>query len=811
MLSGRRWRRGAGAWLLAALLPGAAHSQVVRGTVVDASTRPVVGAVVVLLDSMQAVVARALSDDGGEYRVLAPRAGSYRLRTLRIGFQPTLSSLIVLRDGSVSVERVVLDGVRVTLDLVRVVSKSACGRQSSTDNAATFAAWEQAMTSIAATNLTSASRGLTATVMQIDRTLEPDGRKIRTQSATVRTDFVTQPWKSLSPDTLRRRGYTQTDSDDWTTFNAPGLDVLVSAQFLEDHCLRLVKAADSTEIGVAFQPTPERFRLSEIRGTLWLERATANLRRMDFTFTTLPGAPRDFPAGGAMTFERVTTGAIVISSWEIRMPRLVKDSPRSVNVRVADIGATGGQLVVLRRNADTLYKRAALTVSGVVLDSVSGDPQSGASVALVGTITMVRTGADGRFVLPDVLPGEYALAVRTLSLDSIRASTQHSVVVAEGMAMLRVKVPTATQLAASLCGSLLVGGSGRGKGAVLGALRDPNDTTALPDVRVMADWNEVDNRGGQLQRQAKRLETRSDAHGAFRLCGVPTETTLTLRAAPTKGRSQVITMRLAPDERFASTVLQVDRGGAPVAALTGVVVSDSSQRPLTDAEVAIPALGLSTRSNARGEFKLSEVPAGTHEVVARRVGYGAMTVPITFVANDEEERRLVLRPLTVLDSVEVVATRADRALLEFLEHRKLGLGHFIGREELDKSRNLKMGDLLSMVPGSGVVRGRSSGAWVMSKRYVASLGGSDAGAVYKASPADQMLGIITGCYARVWLDGRLMNAASPTDPFDINSFAPDQIESVEWYASPAQTPARYATLNSNCGVLVIHRRRFEAR
>ena len=33
------------------------------------------------------------------------------------------------------------------------------------------------------------------------------------------------------------------------------------------------------------------------------------------------------------------------------------------------------------------------------------------------------------------------------------------------------------------------------------------------------------------------------------------------------------------------------------------------------------------------------------------------------------------------------------------------------------------------------------------------------------------------------------------------------VEAVEWYGSPASTPARYDELNTTGGVLVIHRRR----
>jgi hypothetical protein len=43
--------------------------------------------------------------------------------------------------------------------------------------------------------------------------------------------------------------------------------------------------------------------------------------------------------------------------------------------------------------------------------------------------------------------------------------------------------------------------------------------------------------------------------------------------------------------------------------------------------------------------------------------------------------------------------------------------------------------------------------------------------------------------------------------FDVNSLQPDQIEAVEYYAGPSQTPMEYSTLNAVCGVLVIWTRR----
>ncbi len=805
--------------LIALVLVHPLPAQVVRGTVVDATKRPLPGVVVSMLDSTDATVARALSSDAGEFRLVAPRGGTYRLRALRIGFQPTTTAPAALAPGTVNAETIVMDGVRVMLETMRIVERGSCGRQQASEGDNVFAAWDQAIASIAATSLTSSARGFSATTLQLERELMPDGRRIRSQTANVRTDVVRQPWRSLSPDSLRRNGYTSVDASGATTFYAPGLEVLVSPNFLEDHCLRLMAAERADEIGVAFEPTQARRSKSEIRGTLWLARQTAELRRLEFQFTERPNTTARIvdgsaTAGGSMKFVRLDDGSIFISSWDIRMPLLERETPRSPTIRVAGIALSGGELVTIRRGSDTLYKRDPIQLRGTVKDSVSGRALPGAIVSLVGTPVSVTTDADGAFVVADVLPGEYTVAVRTPSLDSVRASSGANIVVTDGMPPLALRVPTATQLAMALCGGALSGAAGRSKGGVLGVVRQNNDSAGAANIRVVADWTETIVRSATVVKEGRRLESRTDASGAYRLCGVPTETVITVRAMPDSAKARSASVRLEPDQRFASVPLTIDRTQVATATLFGTVVSDSSFRPLADVDVAIPALGLSARSNARGEYRLTDVPPGTHEIMVRRVGFGVIVATLSLAANEEEERRMVMRPLTVLDSVEVVSTRIDPGLADFEANKKIGLGHFITRADLAKNDGRKMGDVMSMTPGAGVVRGRA-GAWMMSKRFVVPLSatqgkGEGSTAIWKPSSADRNRGLVAGCYAQVYIDNKLMNPERPTEPYDINSIAPDQIEAVEWYASPAQTPSRYSNLNSVCGVLVIHTRRFDS-
>ncbi|MGH9889535.1 MAG: hypothetical protein ACREBE_28640, partial [bacterium] len=213
-------------------------------------------------------------------------------------------------------------------------------------------------------------------------------------------------------------------------------------------------------------------------------------------------------------------------------------------------------------------------------------------------------------------------------------------------------------------------------------------------------------------------------------------------------------------------------------------------------------------TDARGGFRLAEIPAGEHEVVVRHVGFSALETKIAFAAGATVDRKVMLSRVVALDSVVTKAVK--NAPSDFEENRKLGLGHFFTRAELAKLEGNRLGDVLSQMAGLGVIRGRSSGAWVVSKRRPPSLpsptGAKDATNYYPEKD-ERTRGIMAACYAQVYMDNVLMNPSRPTEPFDINTIDPSQIEALEWYASPAETPLKFSKLNSTCGVLVLHTRR----
>ena len=680
-------------------LAASGDAQSVRGVIVDASDRAVIGAVVILLDSSSQSVARTLAGASGEFRLAAPRDGAYRIRTLRIGFRPTETELLQLRSGQDLAQRITLSAVALVLDTVLVENRSACRRVDRDSASLVFAAWEQARAAITAAQLTSAGRSVRATTIEYDRALDATNGTIKSQRASAMTQYVRQPWRTLSQDSLRRVGYVVPAPDDFTTYYAPGLDVLLSPQFVEDHCFRLARASDPRELVLEFEPTVERRRVAEVKGTVWLDRASSELRRVAFGYANVSNNDEDH-AGGEMRFARLDNGGWVISQWSIRMPVLERPAETrsfrgkqlpDAGLHVAEIQVTGGALGTVIAGRDTVWTPAPVTLTGVVLDSASRKPLADARVTLAGTVLSDVTDDRGRFAIHGVLPGEHPVEVRTPSLDSATAMYASRVIVADSATALEIRVPRAR-------------------------------------VRV-----------------------------------------------------------------------------ARTALFTGTVLADSSKQPIAFAEVGVADASLTTVTNQTGAFRLAGIPPGTHHVVVRRLGYGPMEVDLPFRAGERVERSIYLPKIVTLDSVLVTEATLIRAMQSFENHRNLGLGHFITRDDLAKAEGRSILATLQQLPALRFAYGHGHSVWVISGRGGKSL---DPRQFPRGDEQDVLNGAFRDCYSLVYVDGRRVYSGRQGEHlFDVNTVRPYQLEGVEYYASAAETPAEYSDLGSACGVLVLWTRR----
>jgi hypothetical protein len=793
-------------WLpaLALLLPAVAGAQTMRGVVVDRGDIPVPGVVMLLLDDASLVTARSLSNERGEFRLAAPRPGGYRVRTMRIGYQPVVSDVIALSAGADVVKRLVLTGVAFSLDTVRVVSQNSC-RAVADSGAATFAVWDQVRTALTATQLTASARATAVTTLTYQRALDPGNKRVRRQTAAIRTGYVSQPWLSLTPEMFHQTGYVVTDASAATTYYAPGLDVLLSNTFIEDHCFRLT--SDKARLGIEFEPTRERRRIPEIKGTIWLDRTSSELRGLEMSYVNIE-TDQERNAGSEMEFVRMANGTWAISRWSIRMPvmeqRLRSGSLGGSAIYVSEVKVEGGELVMARVGKDTVWAQPPRILLGTVMDSVSGAPIAGAKVSLDGTTLRDSTDARGTFRLAGVLPGEYTIVVRTPSLDSASAQHQSTLSFTDASAMHQLRVPTAQQIASSICSSRT-----EFNGIVMGSVGMREGGLVPRDAKVRVEWDALTlrNGGGSIatSRTVRQLETTVDSRGVFRVCGVPTDANLMVHAESDSAIADPLALKIPTSGRFARADVVFDRLAAGLATFTGVVLADSTRQPLADVEVRLPALSKSTVTNERGTFRIIGIPPGEQQVLVRRIGYGPADAKVTFLAGKTLEKQVILRRAVVLDTV---ATVGRAPLASFEEHRKLGLGHFFTREQIKPMEGMHLSSILGDVQGLGIAHGNGNVAYILPKRpRIHGCNETDYRCLREKNVTRPANGGPLACYSQVYIDEMLINPGRPTDPFDLNSVPPNTIEALEYYSLALQAPHKYNNANADCGVLVIWTRR----
>ena len=531
------------------LCAASAGAQTIRGVVVrPADGVGIAGVVVLLIDRSGGVVARALTNERGEYRVAASASGVYHIRTLRIGFRPMTSDAIDLRDGQELSQRLSLASVPFLMDTVRVVGANSCRVRADTA-AATYAIWEQVRTALTATEISSANRSLRATVVTYDRTLDADGRRVRTQSSRLRTSLAARPWIARSRENLRRHGYVVDDADGGKTYFAPDLDELLSDAFLDDHCFRVAQQRDPIRIGLEFEPARERSHLPDIRGTVWLSRTTSELERLEFRYANVSRAQEMGAAGGEVAFTRMANGAWAISRWSIRMPVLAQratggfnGASRTLELEVAELKISGGDLALMTSGRDTIWARAPLVLAGTITDSVTRRPMPGARVALVGTTLLGSSDAEGRFAVSGVLPGEYIVEVRTALLDAVGAAHQSALTFTDGVTPVTIRVPPPRQVAATLCVGTTLGGD---EGIILGRVSVRGDTIPPKHMKVRAEWTRVGYdiaaSGGKPNRWVEAL---SDSGGNYRLCGVPLHASLVVRVVSDSATGDPVSIQI---------------------------------------------------------------------------------------------------------------------------------------------------------------------------------------------------------------------------------------------------------------------------
>ena len=378
-------------------------------------------------------------------------------------------------------------------------------------------------------------------------------------------------------------------------------------------------------------------------------------------------------------------------------------------------------------------------IEGTVWDSLHAAPLTGAKVhaVLLGgesqrTIESV-TETDGSFRLEGVVPGRYSVSFESALLDSLEfGGPVPQVTVAAGQtAHLALATPSAATLRTIACpGVSFVTRSG----ALLGQVTDAETDRPLAGAAVIVAWTAfaIDTADGALRSEFRTARALADESGQFHLCGVPTEDALALQVQHGGRAGAVLRVSIGNDVGLAvrNVSFSADTSRAMTAAASAAIrdtlpspplrgtsslvgtVRTASGAPVADASVNVAGTDAVTRTDEHGAFALSGLPAGSHDMEVRRIGYRLLRQTVALRRGTTVRRDMQLERVVLLDSIAVVAQR--QAYPDFESHRKFATnGRFITDADFDWHHMTGVSDIVNQTPGfSANVVGQGSNAYM---------------------------------------------------------------------------------------------------
>ncbi len=624
---------------VAALLAAPAAAQRVQGVLVDPGGRPISGAFVSLRGGGGAVVARALTGAQGRFTLQGSGAGTFRVRAERIGFATTSSASLTLAAGETHELRLVAASPGVALEGLVARGRSRCDVRPEAGGAAARL-WEEARKALEATTWTAGALRFGYT--EYERDVDPTSERVRAETAQRRTAVGRGVWVSRDAAELARTGYRE-ERGDGIYFFAPDAKLLLSDEFQDSHCFGVAAGEGPTSglVGLTFQPVRRRGAAVDVRGVLWLDPASAELRHLDFRYTGLPQNEDQQGVGGRVEFVRLAGGAWIVRRWRLRMPVLVGRTWRmptggtGTNVVLDALHETGGYVgEVTSPGGERLFAAQTGALEGTVVDAVTETPLAGARVTLVGTTRNAVSDEQGRFRIPELDEGRYAVTFthpRTDSMRYIPPATDVTVQLGEAATVRLVSPSLATAIAAGCAGDSLRAGTG----VLAGTVRNRANGAALAGAQVAVWWS---GPAGTV-----RGEVESDAEGQYRFCGAPPGVRISARASFLGRSGETTTLTLPgaePVMRDLTTfvVSASARASGVYIEATGAAASMTLEGRVVDAESGAAIAGARVRlgegedvrtTDRRGAFTARRVAHGTYRVQIEHPQYGLQTRWIT--------------------------------------------------------------------------------------------------------------------------------------------------------------------------------------
>jgi hypothetical protein len=530
--------------VLTALAAANALAQRVRGTLTDSSTRePVTGAVVTIADSTGRFLARGVAGADGRFDV--PRfPSSKQIHVVRIGYRPI--------DASVPAGDEVLD-LRMRAIASQLATVTTSGRRvcpGDDANSQALQLWEQARSGFLAAVVARDARppNLRLRYFRVER--DPMLRRVVDDTVWVKTIVGDQPFiAARSATAFATEGYMHERAGGDRDYYAPDEAVLLDEAFAASHCLRVIAADPGHvgEVGIGFEPvTPERDSLVEVRGTVWLNGKTLDLRTLDFDYTNLEHVKDG--SGGSIIFQSMPSGVPMIVRWTIHSPIIATDEsemstgirrslpprPERHRFRVLGYQVLGAEARQVTWPDGSSWQPRLASVTGLIVD-LHGRVMPGARVWINGMGDTVLTDTAGVFRLPRPMIGglfSVVAADSTLAAGGISQTAPHTILVSDDRNLARdisvdvLKMyPRADALRVACPDNNYVAGFGV---AILRVI----DTAGVPAIRAHID---LETRqavvvGDTLVRPVRR-SSDTGYNGDFIVCGASLEQPMTFHAS----------------------------------------------------------------------------------------------------------------------------------------------------------------------------------------------------------------------------------------------------------------------------------------
>jgi hypothetical protein len=417
---------------------------------------------------------------------------------------------------------------------------------------------------------------------------------------------------------------------------------------------------------------------------------------------------------------------------------------------------------------------------GIVGDSLHGGPLAGAVVVLDGQPREAVTDSIGRFRIDSVATGRYRVGIFHPILDSMGTSLASRPVrfTAGKPLLISLATPSGRTIRRAICSELPrvtshVEHGDSGVAVLVGRVLDPESDAPVAGATVTLAWVETILSRQAIRATSHQRSTTTDDMGDFRFCALPSGLNGVLRAVGPNG-ADAVERELGLENRIVTMatvhvpIPDSTTAGKPSrhAVLTGAVERPDGS-PMIGATALIRGTTDSAKTGHDGTFSMKGLPAGTHMLVVRSVGFEPVA-EVVELANLTPQRVAISMstPAQMLSPVIVEAQRLQAGYVRvgFARRRESGAGQFLTADDIAEKHAQTFSQLFAATAG-------------VQRSYTP--GGSNLGSGHG----------IGSCLVYV-LDGHPFNRI--VDGELDTMFRPDEIAGVEIY-SPAAVPPEFRT------------------